>query len=451
MSANRYLSGYEPENSKTSGGSYTPDNSQKFLEELKEALQQKTDEDIKFRRMLEDLLNNLDFDNMPAVEGYLNQLRKETENTLAAINIEVDANRALIELITQWKSGTDSALATLRLQSDANGAQIQLLTQWKGEAVNSIAQIKMQSDANESSISSIVQWQGTTNTAIASVTQKANANEASISSIAQWQGQTSSSISAIEQRVTANEASIDSITIWRGTASSSIASIQQKANANESSIVSLTQWKGTVDSNLGVLGSNYTQISQQTTNNSATISFITSSNLFTNNGNGTSSANASIILATFTDYNYQTGKYQLKSNISLAADTIDLTGYVTFTNLRNSGQSVINGGNLLNDSVSTDKLEFNGSGGIDFWRGIDFIGTNGYIQNANVISMKSGGYINTDSVNRLTSLSFSNGPRLETYGENRLRFSSIVDLYVNTNVVLHAGNYQNYIGTAKFG
>lgn len=411
MSVNNYLGGYEPDTSKAkSGGSYTPDNSSKAFDELKELLQQKTDEDIKFRRMFDDLMSNLDFDNMPAVGNYIDSLKKQTEKSLAAINIQADENSALIELITQWQGETNSSLALLNIKADANGGQIQLLTQWQGEAVTSMAEIRQMSNANGSSIDSIVKWQG----------------------------ETASSISNITQRVTAAEASIDSVVIWKGTAQSSIAAVQQKANDNESSIASLTQWKGTVDTSLGVMSNNYTQISQQTTQNSANISFITSSNLFTNNGNGTSSANASVILATFTDYNYATGKYQLKSNISMAADTIDLTGYVTFSSLLNAGQSIINGGNILTNTLSTNTLTSD-LNGIVFNKSINFMGSDNDIRG---VRRLTSGII--DGVNYLR---FDNGARIESQQAVLpvLNISGAVDVYINGSPVLTAANYSSYI------
>lgn len=42
--------------------------------------------------------------------------------------------------------------------------------------------------------------------------------------------------------------------------------------------------------------------------------------------------------------------------IVISSSKINLSGYVTFTNLSTSGQTTINGGNLINNSITTDKL-----------------------------------------------------------------------------------------------
>lgn len=107
-----------------------------------------------------------------------------------------------------------------------------------------------------------------------------------------------------------------------------ISEIQATANSNSASITSLTQWKSEVDSSI----QSTAQIQQTVKQNEARINLLVNSK-----GDGLSESAAGIIATAIAGE---------KSLVQIIADNVELTGYVTFDNLKTEGQSVIDGNNI---------------------------------------------------------------------------------------------------------
>ena len=104
-----------------------------------------------------------------------------------------------------------------------------------------------------------------------------------------------------------------------------IAAIQATANSNSASISSIVKWQGETDKSIA-------SIQQSASDNEARISLLVNSS-----GNGLSESAAGIIATAIAGE---------ESLVQIIADNVELTGYVTFDNLKTEGQSVIDGNNI---------------------------------------------------------------------------------------------------------
>lgn len=165
--------------------------------------------------------------------------------------------------------------------------------------------------------------------------------------LTEWKGTASQSISSLTQKADANAASITLLNQWKGTASSSIAAVQTLASQNGAKITSLTSWQNTVEDDLEGLSSSVAYIEELADENGASISQIVKA--VGKNGE----VNAASIVAAVN---------AAGSSVKIAADRVDISGFVTYESLENDGEAYINGNNigLVSDSDgdSTASLRF---------------------------------------------------------------------------------------------
>lgn len=98
-------------------------------------------DNVKYRRTLDDLLDNLEFGNMPSVKRIFESYKNDTENSIAAVTATADSQGAALSAIAQWQNGTDTSVAALQETAGSQGASIAAIASWKGNVTNSSGDI----------------------------------------------------------------------------------------------------------------------------------------------------------------------------------------------------------------------------------------------------------------------------------------------------------------------
>ena len=159
--------------------------------ETKKLLEDYNAEFIKFRRNVEDALENIDLDNLtPRVRSFI------TGSGTAGAGFETGSvsDGAYARMFAEFKNAREKAFAEFKAEVASTYATLEMLTEYETETNKSIADIKSAADENKASISSITEWQNTptgpifdletavdnAKESIAGITQRANASGAFI-------------------------------------------------------------------------------------------------------------------------------------------------------------------------------------------------------------------------------------------------------------------------------
>lgn len=145
------------------------------------------------------------------------------------------------------------------------------------------------------------------------------------------EGKLVSSAAEIRQQTNANAADIALLTQWKSSVTESIAAVEVTASQNEAKITSLTSWRSTAEGDIDDLYETTALLEQVANENGASISQIVQA--VGKNGEVTA---ASIVTAV----------NSAGSSVKISAEHIDITGFVTFSNLAEDGESIINGNNI---------------------------------------------------------------------------------------------------------
>lgn len=160
--------------------------------ETRKLLEDYNAEFIKFRRNVEDALENIDLDNLtPRVRSFI------TGSGTAGAGFETGSvsDGAYARMFAEFKNEREKAFAEFKAEVASTYATLEMLTEYETATTKSIADIKSAADENKASISGIVEWQNTTTGTIsdletdvdnakeniAGITQMANASGAFIS------------------------------------------------------------------------------------------------------------------------------------------------------------------------------------------------------------------------------------------------------------------------------
>lgn len=160
--------------------------------ETKKLLEDYNAEFIKFRRNVEDALENIDLDNLtPRVRSFI------TGSGTAEAGFETGSvsGGVYARMFAEFKNEREKAFAEFKAEVASTYATLEMLTEYETATTKSIADIKSAADENKASISGIVEWQNTTTgtisdletdvdnakESIAGITQVANASGAFIS------------------------------------------------------------------------------------------------------------------------------------------------------------------------------------------------------------------------------------------------------------------------------
>lgn len=149
------------------------------------------DEFIRFKRYVEDVLENLDVNNF-ADGAWKKMVTKFGDVSSAGFEAYADAEKAIARMFAEYKKDVSNSLASIEAIADANGASIKQLVTWQGNVDTSINDLQIRDSTLAESISKIE--------------QTANGNGATIASLVEWKGDAQKSAASIEQIADANGA-----------------------------------------------------------------------------------------------------------------------------------------------------------------------------------------------------------------------------------------------------
>lgn len=112
------------------------------------------DKFIRFKRYVEDALENLDVNNF-ADEAWKKMVTKFGDVSSAGFEAYADAEKAIARMFAEYKKDVSNSLASIEAIADANSSKINAIVQYKGDIEN-IASIEETADANGAFIKMLV-------------------------------------------------------------------------------------------------------------------------------------------------------------------------------------------------------------------------------------------------------------------------------------------------------
>lgn len=91
------------------------------------------DEFIRFRRFMEDAIENIDTDNL---SGNLLKIITDSESSSAGFEAAASELGAYSRMFAEYKNETNKALAEIISAADSQSAKIKALTEWQSEFVS---------------------------------------------------------------------------------------------------------------------------------------------------------------------------------------------------------------------------------------------------------------------------------------------------------------------------
>lgn len=166
--------------------------------EVRKLLEEYNAEFIKFRRNVEDALENIDLDNLsPRVKEYI------TKSGAARAGFEVGglSDGAYARMFAEFKNARDKAFAEFKAEVSSKYATVEMLSEYQTSTSTAIAGIQATADAHGASISNLTEWKGTANTALENI-------NGSIQDLDTDIGVLSASVAGVTQRANASGAFI---------------------------------------------------------------------------------------------------------------------------------------------------------------------------------------------------------------------------------------------------
>lgn len=170
--------------------------------EVRKLLEEYNTEFIKFRRNVEDALENIDLDNLsPRVKAYI------TKSGAARAGFEVGglSDGAYARMFAEFKNARDKAFAEFKAEVSSKYATVKMLSDYQTDTSKAIAAIQATANAHGASISNLTEWKGTANTALENISGSIQDLDTDI-------GVLSASVAGVTQRANASGAFIDIFT-----------------------------------------------------------------------------------------------------------------------------------------------------------------------------------------------------------------------------------------------
>lgn len=210
------------------------------LERLRRRLDEISDREIRQRRLLGDLLYNLDTENMPAVKKLIEQYRTASGESLASVSTMLDETGARVSALAERQSATESAVARAEAAVSDHEASITALASQTGETENGLAALTLRTEKNETEILSLVSHENATDASIAALESRADENEAELFALAEWRSSAEDGIAALSSvEAVANEANAKAslfATMSEGAAEADGAAIVAAVNGDGSDV-----------------------------------------------------------------------------------------------------------------------------------------------------------------------------------------------------------------------
>lgn len=166
--------------------------------EVRKLLEEYNTEFIKFRRYVEDTLENIDLDNLsPRVKSYIT----ESGSAKAGFEVGSASDGTYARMFAEFKNARDKAFAEFKAEVSEKYATLEMLAEYETSTNQAIASIQATANKNEASITSLVTWQGVTNTAINNINDNIKDLDTDI-------GRVETSVAGITQRANASGAFI---------------------------------------------------------------------------------------------------------------------------------------------------------------------------------------------------------------------------------------------------
>lgn len=167
--------------------------------EVRKLLEEYNTEFIKFRRNVEDALENIDLDNLsPRVKAYITT----SGSAKAGFEVGSASDGTYARMFAEFKNARDKAFAEFKAEVSEKYATLEMLSEYKTSTNQAIASIQATANKNEASITSLVTWQGVTDTAINNINDNIEDLDTDI-------GRVETSVAGITQRANASGAFID--------------------------------------------------------------------------------------------------------------------------------------------------------------------------------------------------------------------------------------------------
>ncbi len=284
------------------------DNDMRFLA-LQRSIDELYDNQVRQRRMLADLLYNLDEENMPAVKALIERYKTEDGEAIAALTLKADKNHAAIESIAAVQTEHGDCIASIEQTASDNTASIESLASVQTKQGESIAGIKQRAEENSASIESLASVQTKQGESIASVEQTANSLSAEV-------------IIAVERANAAKNAASAAESV-ANTAADTASAAESTANTAANTASAAESAASAAETAAGEANANV--------------------------------SNGAYIIARINEDG---------SIVKIKADKLELSGYATFNSLKTAGATEIDGANLKTGTVVADSIALNANGQI---------------------------------------------------------------------------------------
>ena len=127
----------------------------KQLSEMKKRLDELYDAQIRQRRMLTDILYNLDEENMPAIKAIIERYRSEGGESVAALKVQADQNSASISALARVQYEHSESIARIDSEASEDRASISLAVERSASALDTAEQAKEAATVGASIILSV--------------------------------------------------------------------------------------------------------------------------------------------------------------------------------------------------------------------------------------------------------------------------------------------------------
>ena len=170
--------------------------------EVRKLLEEYNAEFIKFRRNVEDALENIDLDNLSQrVKAYITK----SGSAKAGFEVGSTSDGAYARMFAEFKNAREKAFAEFKAEVSEKYATLEMLSEYKTSTNQAIASIQATANKNKASITSLVTWQGVTDTAINNINDNIEDLDTDIGSV-------KTSVAGVTQRANASGAFIDIFT-----------------------------------------------------------------------------------------------------------------------------------------------------------------------------------------------------------------------------------------------
>ncbi|MBQ2733127.1 MAG: hypothetical protein IJF74_03135 [Clostridia bacterium] len=304
---------------------------------LQRSIEELYDNQVRQRRMLADLLYNLDEENMPGVKALIERYKAEDGEAIAALKVSSDQNFAAIESLAAVQSDQQESIAGVKQTASALESEIESLASVQTEQGKNIAGVSQRADDIEAEIESLASVQTEQGKNIAGVSQRADNIEAEIESLVSVQTEHGKSIASIEQNATELGAEVV-LAVEKASSAESAASAAESAASSAESKASAAETAASSAESKASAAQNTANTAKTTADTAKTTadSAKTTANAAESTANAAeTTANAAKSTADDAIGKVSDGAYiiarvnETSSSVKINTDKLNLSGYAT--------------------------------------------------------------------------------------------------------------------------